>query len=565
MTTTVTAAGPDTFTRNMRIIEKRWPHLARQIHAASPAVDFELMMTGQGVPTAQYAGRWLASRHRPLEEATRLADSIDFVEKATVVIAGFGAGYHVGEIAGRMARSGIVVVFEPDVALLRRVFDVIDHSAWLENTNVIIITDPDDRGLLGQDLQKLESILLLGTAFVEPPAHRERLATSYPVFLRNFREHVTSAETTLMTTLMRSYDTIRNLLMNVDTYALGDGIDDLHDRLIGAPAVVVSAGPSLAKTVRALAEPGVRDRCIIVAVQTALRPLLDAGVRPHFITALDYHEISRRFYEELDPQDVEHITLIADPKVHPYVIRAWTGPVRCCSSRVLDSILGALSRPMGELPAGATVAHLALYAAVHLGCTRIALTGQDLGFPDGLYYAPGTAIHRVWGPELNTFNTIAMMEWERIVRMRRHLHKATDVDGKSIYTDTQMLTYLRHFEADFSRYRSQGIEIFDATEGGVRKQYTEPIALKEFLDRHATTPLPELPSPSRTRDPGRRRALHARLHEIRRDVQRVRQLARAARERINAMLEQHENQAFVNEQIEEVHRLRSKVEDLPFA
>ena len=40
----------------------------------------------------------------------------------------------------------------------------------------------------------------------------------------------------------------------------------------------------------------------------ALKPLLERGIRPHFVTALDYHEISERFYEGLTPEDVAGVT-----------------------------------------------------------------------------------------------------------------------------------------------------------------------------------------------------------------------------------------------------------------
>ena len=76
------------------------------------------------------------------------------------------------------------------------------------------------------------------------------------------------------------------------------------------------------------------------------------------------------------------------------------------------------------LKAGATVAHLSFYLAEFLGCDPIILIGQDLGFVDGLYYKPGTAIHETWGVELGRFNTLETKEWERIVRSRRSCGKS---------------------------------------------------------------------------------------------------------------------------------------------
>src|SRR5690606_8953829 len=136
----------------------------------------------------------------------------------------------------------------------------------------------------------------------------------------------------------------------------------------GRTAILVAAGPSLSRNVDRLRDPSVRERAVIVAVQTALKPLLSRGVRPHFVTTLDYHEISAQFYEGLSAEDVDGITLVCDPKVNRAVVEAWPGRVRCIANDFLDRVLGNLARPMGHLRAGATVAHLSFYLAQHLGC-----------------------------------------------------------------------------------------------------------------------------------------------------------------------------------------------------
>jgi len=72
------------------------------------------------------------------------------------------------------------------------------------------------------------------------------------------------------------------------------------------------------------------------------------------------------------------------------ILDAFPGPLRCCANPFLDKLLGTLSHghDMGTLPAGATVAHLAVYVAKYLGCNPIAMIGQDLGFPDGFITPP---------------------------------------------------------------------------------------------------------------------------------------------------------------------------------
>ena len=289
--------------------------------------------------------------------------------------------------------------------------------------------------------------------------------------------------------MTRCSSTIENQLSNLDRYAIGSGIEDLAGIAAGRLGVVVSAGPSLRKNLPLLAAPGVRDRCVIVATQTTLKPLLAAGVAPHFVTALDYHPISRRFYEGIDPAAVEDTELIIDSKVHRAVPAAWPGRIRCIPSPELDQFLGPLAAGHPPLEASATVAHLAYVLARHLGCDPVALIGQDLGFTDGLYYAPGTAIHDVWLPELNAFNTIETMEWERIVRHRTHLAEREDVHGRRIFTDAQMLNYLQLFEMRFTADVASGLTVIDATEGG------RPESGSTRSLGRSRTPWPPMPAP----------------------------------------------------------------------
>ncbi|MHC4946711.1 MAG: 6-hydroxymethylpterin diphosphokinase MptE-like protein [Planctomycetota bacterium] len=528
---------------NLAALGERHADLARRLRDIEPDPQVTFRPTPQDVPAADRAGRPLCSRHRPLDEGRRLADGIDVVENATVVVVGFGLGYHVRALAERLDRTGVIIVFEPDLPLLRAALERVDHAAWLAGAPVVFVTDPADRGALGTALTGLEPILAQGVAFLDHPASRARLAEPAGLFRATFADFVDTAKTTFSTTLMRSVDTIRNCMGNLEHYVGGDGVAPLAGAAAGCPAVVVSAGPSLERNLRELAAPGVRDRCVIIAVQTVLKPMLAAGVRPHFVTALDYHEISRRFYEDLDADAVRDVTLVAEPKAHPVILESFPGGIRCCASPFLDELLGDVADDRGTLPPGATVAHLAFYLAEHLGCDPIAMIGQDLAFPDGLYYAPGTAIDDVWAPELNPFNTIEMMQWQRIVRHRLHLHRVTDASGRPVYTDAQMRTYQQQFERDFAAAAGRGRTIIDATEGGVPKQHAPRRTLADVLRRHAVRPVPPLPAPARAPDAGRLEAAARRLRRVRGDVRAVGAAARRTHGLLGRMLDDQRDAA----------------------
>ncbi|MFM7050937.1 MAG: 6-hydroxymethylpterin diphosphokinase MptE-like protein [Planctomycetota bacterium] len=370
-------------------------------------------------------------------------------------------------------------------------------------------------------------MLIQGVQIAEHPASRARMGEHAKPFVSTVTEIVRAARVTAATGLVRSAQTIRSILRNARQYVGGEGLAPLAGATKGALGIVVSAGPSLRRNLHLLRDAAVRDRCVIVATQTVLKPLLAEGIRPHFVAALDWHGISKRFYEGLRAEDVADTTLVIDPQANPVIPASYPGPIRAISAPHLDALLGTHARDMGRLPPGATVAHLCYQIARFLGCDPVALIGQDLGFTDGVYYARGTAIDDVWAPELNPFNTIENLEWTRIVRHRTHLVRRRDIDGKSIYTDAQMETYLQRFEAFFLQDERRGLRTVDATEGGVRKAGTEVATLAETLARHAQRPVPALPKPPRALDEGRLRQAARRVAQVADDVRVIRAAAHA--------------------------------------
>lgn len=550
--------------RNLDALARTSPQAARLIRMSTARVDLEFIETDEGVLSASIGdGRLLASRRKPRAEAERLADTVDVTEVAGVAVLGFGLGHHLAVLAERLNKTGILLCFEPDLALLRAVFEKIDCSAWMLRTNFALVTDPEDGASITRVLSGLEGVIALGVKILDHPPSRERLGSAAQVFGQRFTDVLKAIRTAIVTTLVQSDVTLRNVLMNLDYYACCDGVRELGSSCLGVPAVVVAAGPSLERNIDELAKPGVRDRVVIIAVQTVLKPLLARGIRPHFVCALDHHEISTRFYEGLTASDVEGVTLVVDPKANAAILDAFPGAIRTIGNDLLDLLIDQArlrGEPKGELKPGATVAHQCYYLARHLGCDPVLLCGQDLGFTDGQYYAAGAAIHDVWACELGPMNTLEMMEWERIAREKSLLRRKTDIFGRSIFTDEQMATYLAQFEADFLADSERGLRTVDATEGGVAKQHTVSMSLFEAIEAYGSPIAVTLP-PSTRHDltDHQRGALTSAVLSVRGDARRVVQLSRDTVRLLKKLRRAVGDPARANELIGRIHTIRDQV------
>lgn len=526
-----------TLENNLAALGRTHYALAERLAQTAPAaLEWTTTKSGDLSAAVLHDGkpRQLASRFDPRKEAAQLIEPVDFERNACVIVLGFGLGYHVEEVVREIGEKGFSLVYEPDIAVLRAVFERRDLRQLFTSQRMILCDDTIDRSTLTRYFDGFNAVIAQGTQLVTHPPTRAMHAEAFAEFSRLVTDTLAYCRTTLATTLVNASRTVGNLLGNLPFYAAGESINDLRNAAKGATAVCVSAGPSLARNIDLLRERRWRDNVVVIAAQTALRPLLDRGVEPDFVTALDYSAVSRRFYENLPP--LPNVTLIAEPKAHPVILDSFPGPVRVTQCDINDIVLGKLVRPMAGLPAGGTVAHLSFYVAQFLGCDPIVLIGQDLGFSDGLYYVPGTAVHEVWDCELNRFNTIEMMEWQRVVRHRSHLSRHEDIHGRPIFSDEQMTTYLKQFERDFKQASQR---IIDATEGGMPKAHAETMTLREALEQFAITSRPALPKTQAKLDPTR---LSQSVGEVQHRLDEVRDLHRSSVEAQDILEQMKRNQ-----------------------
>ncbi len=567
----VMAQPHDILSNNLAALSHTNPALAQELAATIPAaLEWSMARGGQATASlpatdiADGAGDataarplLLASRYDPLAEARKLIEPVDLAKHAGVVMLGMGLGYHVAAVGAELTDGTLLLVYEPDVTVLRAVLERVDHSAWLGKPGVVVLTGEVDRGTLLGRIERFAGVLTQGAVLVTHPPTRQRHAAA----LQNFGQLVTDllayCRMNMATALVNSARTMENLTANLAHYVGGADTDALHNAAVGFPAVCVGAGPSLAKNIDLLRDPATRSKVVVIAAQTTLKPLLDRGIEPDFVTALDYHEISQRFYEGLPT--LQRVTLVAEPKVNPAVLDNFPGPRRVTRDNFLNRLLGPVAPDIKRIKPGTTVAHLSFYLAQHLGCDPIILVGQDLAFSEGLYYCPGTAIHDVWAPELNAFNTVEMMEWQRIVRHRGHLSGHRDIHDQPVYSDEQMLTYLKQFERDFAEAKQM---VIDATEGGLAKLHTQRLTLAEALAAHATHAVPRLPVASRELRLDKVKQAAAQLTKRIGEIQELARLTRDTTPLLRQILDHQRDEARVEKLFARVIRNQKRVEEL---
>lgn len=484
--TVVAPAANDLFLHNVRALWRCDPELAVRVDAVNDDERFPLVPTRSGawtvrVPAPDGVLTYLHSRNDPVAEADQFSASIKLEGKYCFVVAGLGLGYHVRALLERLRGDAFVVCTEPNIRLIATAFTCVDLFDAMVSGRLFILIDAE-KARLHERLKNHNTLMMLGAQFVRHPASMRVAAGEQGVILQAMADFVTFTRMSLMTLVANSKVTCENIAMNLVHYVRTPPIDVLRDRFAGDPAIVISAGPSLRCNIDQL--PGLKGRAVLCAVQTALRPLTDRGIVPDFVTSLDFHEISRKFFESVG--DLSKVHLIAEPKATWHVTDHFPGLMSLLDNHWARLLIGDGLATRDGLKPGATVAHLAFYLAEYLGCDPIIFVGQDLAFSGHVFYVPGVEIHRAWRSELNRFCSLEQKEWERIARNRPILRQVPSHDGGEVYTDELLLTYLEQFEKDIAATPRR---IINATEGGARIRGTESMSLGEAGDRFCRRPI----------------------------------------------------------------------------
>jgi len=533
------------------------PQLARKVEASDEAYPTEASRSGEPTlqrPTSNGRSIYLHSRYEPRNEAKKLIDRLPVEERITFAMQGLGLGYGLHELASRAGRDTIFCIFEPDLRLIRTALELYDYSDLIRKARILFFTELDKSQLF---VRLMPYITQMSLGF-EPVIHSPSFQVN-PEFFDQFKiwieEFVAYAKTCISTLVINGKRTSENLTRNLAWYLATPGISRLKDSYKGKPAVIVSAGPSLRKNKHLLTD--VQGKACVIAVQTTFQPLIDMGVEPQFVTSLDYHDICTRFFEKV-PKNVK-TELVAEPKATNRIFDLNPGPVSLLGNDFADLMLREMNLQKDRLPSGATVAHLAFYLAEHLGCDPIIFIGQDLGFSDGLCYAPGTSYEDVWRPELSRFCSVEMKQWEQIVRDRHILRKVPDFLGRPMYTEERLFTYLQQFERDFIRSKSH---IIDATEGGVLKRGSTSMsfadAIRQFCNSGFDTAPPEHPGLDYAR-------MHEAVDSLRKRVDESIQIVEIAQQTLPLLEEIRDhvnNQQRVNLAIAKLDAIRKKLIDV---
>jgi hypothetical protein len=357
--------------QNLDILGKRWPELAGKVLASSPPQNM-YWEGDQNQPTLSVEGRRLWSAFDTDSEA-RIQASMIPADADRAWVYGVGSGDLVRELLKRDRLQQLFVV-PLHLGLMHFLMHSLDNRDWMSDERVEL-HDANSQPRVFEPCAVIPPCLALADRALS--GLREKLAHT---LLKPYeRERVRLREPLRKAQIRQNLDLLRQ-----------DGdVNTLFETQPGSPAFVALAGPSLKKTIARLIHDS--QGKIVIAVDGALKPLLDANVVPDVVVSIDDHRENILRYFDADLGRCTDSTLVYTPIVHHDALVRWPGRrlAMYCHEAIYDDLRDEF--PRSDLFVAGSVAHPAIDLAVKMGSTRIYLFGADFGFPDGEIHANSAA------------------------------------------------------------------------------------------------------------------------------------------------------------------------------
>ncbi|MCZ9886270.1 motility associated factor glycosyltransferase family protein [Brachyspira hyodysenteriae] len=412
----------------------------------------------------------LHSAYDPVKEANTLIKEIENDEDLDLVfVFGIGGGYLINAV--RKLNVSVAVI-EPDINFFNTLIDNFKLDKILEDNKITFFIGGND----DEDIEKF--ISLTTTKKV-----KFFITRSYSTLFAEEALHYQSKVLSVVDKKIININTISrfdklwayNIASNAVEIATHYGVNRFFDKYKNIPAVIVSAGPSLEKNIKKLKE--MKNKAIIIAVDTAMKPLSSHGISPHFVITIDPQKKNSKYFRNIH---FENTVLISESSVDHEAVESFNGSIFFIDS--IFPLAKYFMKPLGhrgDITMGGSVSTAAYDFAVKIGANPIIMIGLDLSFPNHQTHIKGSYHEENFFTEIGKLDSYDSRIYKVLVS--GNLREEKNIYGESVFTDSRFDMYRNWYEAQCAN--NSKIKFYNATEGGVIIKAMENITLQELIDK----------------------------------------------------------------------------------
>lgn len=466
--------------KNLVFFEERFPGIMDIIEERKNTllndedieVEWDKAVDGQRIMKVQHKEKclYLAGKRNPIAPAINQINLMGkIVPHAPIFLLGLGNINYLSQILQNTDRNNIIFVYEPVFTIFYRWMECIDFRELVGDRIVAFVI-----GGINDD-QKSMKLIINGILTADRiPLMKVVISPNYEHFCYkeiidfcnlikdNAERHAVNLGTRVSFNTVVAENFYNNVRYVKNNYMVGQ-LDGVIPKAI--PAIVVSAGPSLSNNIMELKKAV--GKAFIIAVDTAVKPLVKAGIIPDMFAMLD----GKKPLELVEVEEVREIPMVAYVTGAKSIFNYHMGKKFFLDEnyRYVQDLFAMNGKEIYQLPGGGSVATLAFSLVCHLGFDKIILVGQDLAFTGNKSHADGTFKEKMDIEDTKDFLMVPG-NIEKMVPTRE------DFDN-----------YRKWFE-DFIEYWKgiKDVQFINATEGGALIKGTQIMALKDAISLYCT-------------------------------------------------------------------------------
>lgn len=467
------------FEDNLKKLRKKYPAWANIIEKTTRKkrnfdVIAEQSLSGDTILKVKQNGRlhYLNGKYAPLAPVERwLQRQGKIAEYAPIIIVGISNGMHIRRIIEEAPMTANILVYEPSFELFRRALQEVDLTFLFEEDIPLgIIVD-------GLNENEIETYFHYFVTIDNMASLKYYISGNYgklfpecvEKFIKQLRKYMFDIEVGWNTNVRYTDVNAKNTFSNLPYLYEGYSVEDLKGILpADVPAIVVSAGPSLNKNIMELKKA--QGKACIIATDTAMKPLLNAGIVPNMFVIVDGLKPASLF-EHKDISKVPMVTMTG-VSVEPMQIHKGKKFFYYSGSAFENKMLSDLGAKEGRnrillnIPTGGSVATTAYSLGIYMGAQTVILVGQDLAMTGNRTHADGTFKDKM----------------EQIDVTSGEYFEIDGVNGEKVLTRSDFKLYLDWFEKYIKEWNH--ITTIDATEGGALIHGSKVMTLRNAIKKY---------------------------------------------------------------------------------
>ncbi|MDD3013359.1 MAG: DUF115 domain-containing protein [Candidatus Gastranaerophilales bacterium] len=427
------------FQKNITALKSNNPDLAAKLENISidKIKNIEVFESESKDLLISYRNVMLHSAIDPVREAKAVWNRTitrDPVKNDIMIVFGLGMGYLFKR--SFISSNSKIFLFEPFIDVLRFILEYVDFSSEFSQDRVYITDNIQDI------ISKIESVYLSGDKV------EFLFLNSYVSLAKNSLSELVEKTLNVCSSKIADQNTIftscaywtKNTILNMSNYADTRPAGFYENSFSKKPCLLISAGPSLKNNLNKIKE--YKDKFVIIAVASAYRFLLEAGIVPDFLAYTEPINFTNQV--KGTEKTLENINIImgtrADSDIFDYKTASKLLYFTDIDPLALQ-LQSCISDNVGMYKSGGTVSIISYYFAKVLGCDPVICAGLDLAFIDNKIYADGRELELTADGKINP-----ICPGTENVTFNKNLTYVKDCKGQMVKTRDDYALFIRQFE-----------------------------------------------------------------------------------------------------------------------